>query len=39
MKEYKLLQYHMNCNPDYIFGHAEIAGKLATISYQWIKNL
>lgn len=28
--KYKLLNYHMNCNPDYMFGHAEIAGMLAT---------
>jgi len=27
---YKLLTYHMNPNPDYLFGHAEIAGMLAT---------
>ena len=27
---YKLLIYHMNPNPDYLFGHAEIAGMLAT---------
>lgn len=27
---YKLLSYHMNPNPDYLFGHAEIAGMLAS---------
>lgn len=27
---YKLLEYHMNCNSNYIFGHAEVAGLLAT---------
>jgi len=26
---YKLLQYHMIPNPEYLFGHAEIAGMLA----------
>ena len=29
-KNYRLLRYHMNCNPDYLFGHAEIAGLLAS---------
>lgn len=26
---YKLLQLHMKSNPEYLFGHAEIAGMLA----------
>lgn len=26
---YKLLTYHMNPNPNYLFGHAEISGMLA----------
>jgi len=30
MKKYKLLQYHMNCNSDYMFGHAIVAGLLAS---------
>lgn len=25
----KLLSFHMNCNPEYLFGHAVVAGKLA----------
>lgn len=29
MDTYKLLKYHMNCDPDYIVGHAVVAGKLA----------
>lgn len=28
-KNKKLLLFHMNCNPDYLFGHAKVAGKLA----------
>lgn len=32
-KDYKLLEYHMNCNPDYIEGHAIIAGNLAQGKY------
>lgn len=28
-KQYDLLKYHMNANPSYLFGHAEIAGLLA----------
>lgn len=28
-KYYKLLTFHMNPDPDYLFGHAEIAGMLA----------
>lgn len=27
--QYKLLKYHMSCNPEYLFGHAEICGLLA----------
>ncbi len=31
MKEYKLLHYHMdNVHPMYIFGHAIVAGRLAS---------
>ena len=30
----KLLKYHMDCNPDYIFQHAEIAGMLATKQFK-----
>lgn len=31
MKQYKLLHYHMdNVNPMYIFGHAIVAGQLAS---------
>jgi len=29
MKGFNLLKYHMNCNPDYMFAHAIIAGKLS----------
>jgi len=30
----QLLSFHMNCNPDYLFGHAIVAGKLAKREYQ-----
>lgn len=30
MKKYRLLTFHMNPNPDFLFGHAEVAGMLAT---------
>lgn len=30
MKQYDLLKYHMDPNPNYLFGHAEIAGMLAS---------
>lgn len=29
-EKYQLLLFHMNCNPDYLFGHAQVAGALAT---------
>lgn len=29
-KQYDLLKLHMDANPNYIFGHATIAGMLAT---------
>ena len=30
MAKYELLDYHMKCNPDYMFGHAIVAGMLAS---------
>lgn len=29
-KEYDLLKFHMDCNPDYMFGHAILSGMLAS---------
>lgn len=29
MSKYQLLSFHMNCNPNYMFGHAIVSGLLA----------
>lgn len=34
MDKNTLLKFHMDCNPNYMFGHAIVAGKLASKELQ-----